>query len=130
VWSLFPDLYDFRTRRVRTLSGGQQQMVVVGRALMSSPKVLMLDEPSFGLSPRLTELMCDRLIELQTAGFSILLAEQNIDVAFAVAPMIAVLSAGQIVELGTPSELSESTNFAEAMFGTIDRRPSDHVAQP
>ncbi len=117
VWDLFPDLYPFRRAKIGALSGGQQQMVVIGRALMSSPRLLMLDEPTFGLSPQLTESICGHLMRLGAAGFSVLLVEQNVDVAFEVARTAAILSEGRIIERGDPKRLAESPMFREAMFG-------------
>jgi branched-chain amino acid transport system ATP-binding protein len=117
VWSLFPDLYELRDRRADRLSGGQQQMVAIGRALMAGPKVLMLDEPTFGLSPQMAERICLHLEQIASADLTILVAEQNIDVAVDIAPSMAILSGGTIVAFGPKEEAMKSPHFVGAMYG-------------
>lgn len=118
VWELFPQLPDLREQKVGALSGGQQQMVTVARALMARPKVLLLDEPTFGLSPQLTEAMVEQLGRLRERGMSILLAEQNVDVATDLAERVVVLAEGTIVAADTAEALYDQPVFREAMFGT------------
>ena len=120
VWDLFPDLSRFRRSRAGSLSGGQQQMVTVARALMSEPRCLLLDEPTFGLSPNLTEAMCEQLRRLSQSGLSILLAEQNVDVAIDVAESVSVLSNGRIVASDSSDVILERPVFREAMFGAVE----------
>jgi branched-chain amino acid transport system ATP-binding protein len=117
VWRLFPDLEEMRHRRVTALSGGQQQMVAIGRALASNPRLLVLDEPSFGLSPQMVEATCEHLTTLREAGTSILLVEQNVDVALEVCTRAAVLADGLIAAEGPLDELVGTQLFETAMFG-------------
>jgi branched-chain amino acid transport system ATP-binding protein len=117
VWDVFPPLYEFRKSKVGGLSGGQQQMVAVGRALMSRPRVLLLDEPTFGLSPQLTDSMCSQLKGLGGKGIAVLLAEQNVDVGTDVADTVALLADGNIQSVCPSSTVHETSVFREAMFG-------------
>ena len=117
IWELFPDLVGLRKRRVGALSGGQQQMVAIGRALASSPRLLVLDEPSFGLSPMMVEATIQQLGTLHTQGVSVLLVEQNIDVALDICDEGAVLSDRRIVGRGEIKNLIETSMFRTAMFG-------------
>ena len=125
VWDVFPDLFECRGKLCGALSGGQQQMVAVGRALASQPKILMLDEPTFGLSPQLAEAMCARLVDLKSAGFSVVLAEQNIDVVFDVVPRVAVLAGGKIALDGPVESVRDSATVREAMFGILPSEDSN-----
>lgn len=119
ILELFPDLRDLWTRQVRTLSGGQQQMVAVARALMSKPDLIILDEPTAGLSPRVVQAIVERLLLLRQEGLSVLLLEQNVDVATDVASKVALLSRGEIVAEGTPSVVLDSSEFGQALFGQV-----------
>ena len=117
VFSLFPRLEERRRQVAGTLSGGEQQMLAMGRALMSKPKLLMLDEPSMGLAPILVEQIFDIIKELHKAGTTILLVEQNAQAALSVADRGYVLETGRIVTSGTGHELLESPAIKKAYLG-------------
>ena len=117
VFSLFPRLEERRRQVAGTLSGGEQQMLAMGRALMSPPKLLMLDEPSMGLAPILVEQIFDIIKELHKAGTTILLVEQNAQAALSVADRGYVLETGRIVTSGTGHELLESPAIKKAYLG-------------
>jgi branched-chain amino acid transport system ATP-binding protein len=105
VFELFPDLAIFRTREGGLLSGGQQQMLTVGRTLMGNPELLLLDEPSEGVAPMVVANMEKKIRELKQAGLSIILAEQNLDFVLALSDRCYVLEKGAIVFSGTAEEL-------------------------
>ena len=105
VYDLFPVLYEYRRRLSSYLSGGEQQMVAIGRMLMSDPKVMLLDEPSVALSPVAVELMVDALLKLRRRGASLLLVEQRIDVAVRVCDRLYVMTHGAIVDEMTPDDV-------------------------
>jgi len=106
VYDLFPRLGERRASRGTTLSGGEQQMLAVGRALMTNPRLILMDEPSEGLAPVILSQMRERLQELAATGLSILLVEQNLGLALALCERICVLGAGgRIVWQGLPAEL-------------------------
>lgn len=117
VYALFPRLRERRDQAVSTLSGGEQQMVAIGRGLMSGPKVLMLDEPSLGLAPLLVDEVLDTVRQLKQEGISILLVEQNVREALDLADRGYVLQTGRIVQQGTGRELLESDRFRKAFLG-------------
>jgi branched-chain amino acid transport system ATP-binding protein len=119
VWTIFPALTKLKHRKAGTLSGGEQQMVAVGRALMSSPRLLVLDEPSAGLSPLAIQGMSRHLDDLRGAGYSILLIEQNADLALEVCDEIAILAQGTIVTRGDTDTVSRERVFVEALFGDV-----------
>ena len=96
VYVLFPVLRDVRRRPSAALSGGQQQMVAIGRMLMSDPRVLLLDEPSLGLAPLAIDAVAEALIELRRAGRSLLLVEQRVDLALRVCDRVYVLAGGEV----------------------------------
>ena len=100
-----------------TLSGGEQQMLAMGRALMSHPKLLMLDEPSMGLAPILVQQIFDIIKELHEAGTTILLVEQNAEMALAIADRAYVCESGRIVLSGTGTELASSDQIKRAYLG-------------
>ena len=105
VYDLFPALYEYRRRFSSALSGGEQQMVAIGRMLMSDPKVMLLDEPSVALSPVAVGAMVDALLELRKRGASLLLVEQRIDVAVRVCDRLYVMTHGAIVDEMTPDDV-------------------------
>ena len=117
VFELFPRLKERRRQVAGTLSGGEQQMLAMGRALMSNPKLLMLDEPSMGLAPLLVEQIFDIIKELHKAGTTILLVEQNAQMALSVAHRGYVLETGKIVTTGTGAELLASPAIKKAYLG-------------
>jgi len=108
VYTLFPRLKERRSQIAGTLSGGEQQMLAMSRALMSNPKLLMLDEPSMGLAPILVEQIFDIIAELHKAGTTILLVEQNAEMALQIANRAYVLESGKIALSGTGAELMKS----------------------
>jgi branched-chain amino acid transport system ATP-binding protein len=105
VYALFPRLRERAGNRANKLSGGEQQMLAIGRALMSNPDLLLMDEPTEGLAPLLVREVGRVISELKRSGLSILLVEQNLALALSVADRVHVLSRGQIVHTGTPAEL-------------------------
>ena len=117
VYEQFPRLKERFKQVAGTLSGGEQQMLAMGRALMSHPKLLMLDEPSMGLAPILVEQIFDIIRELHKAGTTILLVEQNAQAALSVADRGYVLETGKVVTTGTGHELLESPAIKKAYLG-------------
>ena len=117
VYEQFPRLKERMKQVAGTLSGGEQQMLAMGRALMSHPKLLMLDEPSMGLAPILVEQIFDIIRELHKAGTTILLVEQNAQAALSVADRGYVLETGKVVTTGTGHELLESPAIKRAYLG-------------
>ena len=117
VYEQFPRLRERKKQIAGTLSGGEQQMLAMGRALMSHPKLLMLDEPSMGLAPILVEQIFDIIRELHKAGATILLVEQNAQMALSVADRAYVLETGKITLSGTGKELAESDEVRKAYLG-------------
>ena len=117
VYQQFPHLKERRKQIAGTLSGGEQQMLAMGRALMSNPKLLMLDEPSMGLAPILVEQIFDIIRELHKAGTTILLVEQNAQMALSVATRGYVLETGKIVSSGTGQELLNDDAVKKAYLG-------------
>ena len=117
VFERFPRLKERRKQVAGTLSGGEQQMLAMGRALMSHPKLLMLDEPSMGLAPLLVEQIFDIIRQLHADGTTILLVEQNAQAALAVADRGYVLETGRVVTEGTGAELLESDTIRKAYLG-------------
>ena len=117
VYELFPRLKERYKQMAGTLSGGEQQMLAMGRALMSHPKLLMLDEPSMGLAPILVEQIFEIIQNLHKAGTTILLVEQNAQAALSVADRGYVLETGKIVTTGTGAELLSSPAIKKAYLG-------------
>ena len=117
VYERFPRLKERRKQVAGTLSGGEQQMLAMGRALMSKPKLLMLDEPSMGLAPILVEQIFDIIKELHRSGTTILLVEQNAQAALSVADRAYVLETGKITLSGTGEELIVSDAVRKAYLG-------------
>ena len=117
VYAYFPRLMERRRQIAGTLSGGEQQMLAMGRALMSRPKLLMLDEPSMGLAPILVEQIFKIIQTLHEAGTTILLVEQNAQAALSIADRGYVLETGKIVTSGTGTELLASPDIKKAYLG-------------
>ena len=117
VYEHFPRLEERKNQMAGTLSGGEQQMLAMGRAMMSEPKLLMLDEPSMGLAPILVEQIFDIIRELHKAGATILLVEQNAQMALQVANRAYVLETGKITLSGSGKELLESDSIKKAYLG-------------
>jgi branched-chain amino acid transport system ATP-binding protein len=117
VFELFPRLRERQSQIAGTLSGGEQQMLAIGRALMSQPKVLMMDEPSLGLAPILVETIFQIVAEINQQGIPILLVEQNAHKALEVAHRAYVLETGSIVKTGPGRELLQSEDVAKAYLG-------------
>ena len=117
VYALFPRLRDRAGNRANKLSGGEQQMLAIGRALMSNPDLLLMDEPTEGLAPLLVREVGRVISELKRSGLSILLVEQNLALALSVADRVHVLSRGQIVHTGTPAELMGNDDVKTRYLG-------------
>ena len=117
VFEQFPRLKERRRQIAGTLSGGEQQMLAMGRALMSHPKLLMLDEPSMGLAPILVEQVFDIIAALHKAGTTILLVEQNAEMALSIADRAYVMETGRITLSGTGKELAASEEVQKAYLG-------------
>ena len=114
VYTLFPRLKERQKQLAGTLSGGEQQMLAMGRALMAHPRVLLLDEPSMGLAPILVDLIFDTIIEINSQGTTVLLVEQNALKALSVANRAYVLETGNIVLSGTGKELLNDPEVMKA----------------
>jgi branched-chain amino acid transport system ATP-binding protein len=117
VMKLFPRLAERRRQSAGTLSGGEQQMLAVGRALMSRPKLLLLDEPSMGLAPMLIQQIFDIIVEINQQGTTVLLVEQNAQQALSRAHRAYVLETGKIVKAGTGAELLHDPAVKDAYLG-------------
>jgi branched-chain amino acid transport system ATP-binding protein len=117
VFTLFPVLAERRRQAGGTLSGGEQQMLAIGRAMMSRPRLLMLDEPSMGLSPIMMNLIFTTLAELKAEGTTILLVEQNAQAALALADRAYVIETGSVVLEGSAADLSASEQVRKAYLG-------------
>lgn len=117
VFSIFPRLKERRRQLAGTLSGGEQQMLAMGRALMSKPELLLLDEPSMGLAPILVKQIFEIVQEINSLGTTILLVEQNARMALSVAHRAYVLETGKIVLAGDAKELMESEEIRKAYLG-------------
>lgn len=118
IYEIFPRLYERRTQVAGTLSGGEQQMLAMGRAMMSHPRLLMLDEPSMGLSPLLVDQIFSMIKKFHDNGTTILLVEQNAGKSLAISDRAYVLETGRIVLSGTGRELMESEEVKKAYLGT------------
>jgi len=119
VHALFPVLAERRRERVGALSGGQQQMVAIGRALMSEPRLLMLDEPLLGIAPRLAASIFDALTEINRGGVAIFLVEQNVHAALGLVHRAYVLESGRIVREGTGAALLADAAVRRAYLGPL-----------
>jgi branched-chain amino acid transport system ATP-binding protein len=117
VFALFPILAQRRAQLAGTMSGGEQQMLAIGRGLMARPQLLLLDEPSWGIAPKLVTKILDTIVAINAAGVSILLVEQNLHRALAIAHRAYVIQTGRIVLQGTGQELLHSDLVKEAYLG-------------
>ena len=124
VDELFPILRERASQRAGLLSGGEQQMLAIGRALMASPKVLLLDEPSLGLAPKIVERVAEVIREINARGVTVVLVEQNAAMALAVADRAVVLEVGQVALEGTAAELSSSAAVRERYLGVTTAAPA------
>jgi branched-chain amino acid transport system ATP-binding protein len=119
VYSLFPRVKERREQQAGTLSGGEQQMVAIGRALMARPKLICMDEPSMGLSPLFVEQTFDIIQQINRQGVTIFMVEQNAAMALSIAHRAYVLQTGQVVLSGPASELRENEQIKEAYLGEM-----------
>ena len=117
VYDLFPILHERRDQFAGTLSGGQQQMLAVGRALMSNPKLLLLDEPSLGLAPKIIGQVFELIERLRGQGVTLAVVEQNVAMALEVADRGYVFANGQIVAAGSAADLAQSDTLKSAYLG-------------
>jgi branched-chain amino acid transport system ATP-binding protein len=117
VYALFPVMLDRRRQRAGSLSGGEQQMCAFARALMASPKLLMVDEMSLGLAPSIVDLLLDMLVEIRNEGVTILLVEQDVHSAFSIADRAYVLETGRVVREGPAAQLAEDSDVKRAFLG-------------
>ena len=117
VFARFPRLEERKNQHAGTLSGGEQQMLAMGRALMSRPKLILLDEPSMGLAPMLVQIIFDTIKEINKQGTTVLLVEQNAHMALSIANRAYVLETGQMVMEGPAKELAENDAIRKAYLG-------------
>ena len=117
VFDLFPRLVERRHQKAGTLSGGEQQMLAIGRCLMSNPIFIMFDEPSLGLSPLMVELVFNAIFELKKSGMTILLIEQNVAESLALADFATVLESGKVVLAGTAADVAGNDGVRRAYLG-------------
>jgi branched-chain amino acid transport system ATP-binding protein len=117
VFSLFPILRERQRQDATTLSGGEQQMCAIGRGMMSRPKLLMIDELSLGLAPRMVERLSEALVEINRKGITILLVEQDVMTAFEIARHAFVLETGRITRHGTTAALADDLSIRQAYLG-------------
>ena len=117
ILQVFPRLAERRTQLAGTMSGGEQAMVSIGRGLMCAPKLLLIDEPSLGLSPRLVKENFNIICRINERGITVLLVEQNVHQTLAISHHGFVLSKGRVAATGTPAELASRQDVREAYFG-------------
>jgi branched-chain amino acid transport system ATP-binding protein len=116
IFTLFPKLRERRTQLASSLSGGEQQMLTIGRSLMASPRMIIFDEPSAGLALGIVKTMVISIKAIQERGVSILLVEQNLDIAYSIASRAIVMSAGRVAWTGLMEEAKDSQAVKEAFF--------------
>ena len=117
VYQMFPRLAERRMQLGATLSGGEQQMLAIGRALIARPRLLLLDEPSLGLAPKMVDLIYETIAKVQKLGMTILLVEQNVDIASRFADRAYVLESGTLIASGSPEALVADARVREAYLG-------------
>lgn len=117
VFAMFPRLKERHRQDAGTLSGGEQQMLAIGRALMAKPKLLLLDEPSMGLAPKLVELILEKICEINRAGVTVLLVEQNAAMALAISHRGYVLETGSVILEGAAGDLAGNDRVRQAYLG-------------
>ncbi len=117
VFGMFPRLRERKAQQADTLSGGEQQMLAIGRSLLRRPRLLLLDEPSLGLTPEMSKIVFDALVQISQSGTTILLVEQNARLALKVAHRAAILETGRVVITGTPAELAEHPDVRDVYLG-------------
>ena len=117
VYALFPRLGERRSQRAKTLSGGEQQMLAIGRAMMTNPDCLIMDEPSEGLAPIIIQGLWDAIAKLKQEGLSILLVEQNTALALKIVDFVHVISKGRVVYSARPNELSQNHAIKSQFLG-------------
>jgi branched-chain amino acid transport system ATP-binding protein len=119
MYRMFPILHERRAQDAATLSGGEQQMCAIARGLMSAPRLLLIDELSLGLAPAIVDTLCDALRELNRAGLTILVVEQDVAIALELAEHASVMDSGRITHAGTSRELADDPAIQRAYLGTI-----------
>ena len=117
VFDFFPRLAERQKSFAKSLSGGEQQMLAIGRALMTNPSLLVMDEPSEGLAPSVLDVIQDRIAGLRGTGLSVLIAEQNVDLALDMADRVVIIEDGEIPWTGTPSQLRDDPAKLERYLG-------------
>ena len=120
VYELFPRLYERKKQQAKTMSGGEQQMLAIGRAMMSQPKLLLLDEPSMGLSPNLVEVIFELIERIHKSGTTVLLIEQNANMALSIANRGYVLESGRISLTGKARDLLRNDDVRRAYLGSAE----------
>jgi len=130
IYALFPVLAQRRGQRAGSLSGGEQQMLCIGRALMGSPKILLLDEPSLGLAPLVVRRILDLVRDIRRAGTAILLVEQNARAALAVADYAYIMEGGRIALEGAAADLMHDPRVQAAYLGGTVDEPQDQTREP
>lgn len=126
IYDRFPNLAERRHMAASCLSGGEQQMLAIGRAMLAKPRLMMLDEPSLGLSPLFVSKLFDLIRELNQGGLSILLVEQNTGKALSVAHQATVLELGRVLMAGDPKALAADPRLQEAYLGEGEAAPAQH----
>jgi len=117
VFDFFPRLAERQRSWAKSLSGGEQQMLAIGRALMTNPSLLVMDEPSEGLAPAVLDVIQDRIAGLRGTGLSVLIAEQNVDLALDMADRVVIIEDGEIPWTGTPAELRDDSAKLDEYLG-------------